>query len=183
MPEREPSAPGPTGSGADAYIGLGSNVGDRHAHLQRALDRLRAASAVDVRGVSLVYASAAHRLPHQPPQPPFLNAVVHIWTRMPPAELLAALHAIEGAGQRQRPTRWAPRTIDLDLLAYGDRAVTTPGLTLPHPRLADRRFVLQPLVDLAPDLYLPAPFAATAAELLARTSDRAPVEPTPERLD
>jgi len=97
----------------------------------------------------------------------YLNGVCHIKTSLPARELLERLLAIErSCGRRRDPsTRWGPRTLDLDLLIYGDATIDEPGLTVPHPRLSDRTFVLQPLAELAPDLVIPG-LARTVAELL-----------------
>jgi 2-amino-4-hydroxy-6-hydroxymethyldihydropteridine diphosphokinase len=89
------------------------------------------------------------------PQPPYLNTVVEVATALPPRALLAALLAVEAGMGRRRTTRWAPRVIDLDLLLVDGLVLDEPGLTLPHPGLASRRFALQPLVALAPDLRHP----------------------------
>jgi 2-amino-4-hydroxy-6-hydroxymethyldihydropteridine diphosphokinase len=134
-----------------AYIGLGTNLGDRELNLRRALERLeelgpvRASSfrATDPVGVT--------------DQPKFLNAAAELETDLPPRELLERLLEIERGLGRDRATerRWGPRLIDLDLLLFGEEAIDEPGLTVPHPRLADRRFVLEPLCELNKDLALP----------------------------
>ncbi|GAB5521521.1 MAG: 2-amino-4-hydroxy-6-hydroxymethyldihydropteridine diphosphokinase [Rhodothermales bacterium] len=152
-----------------AYIGLGANLGNRMAALQAAVDAL--AGLGDVKAVSPVYASEAHTLHPAEHAPDFLNAAVHLETTWLPEALLAELHAIEASLGRQRPSRWAPRTLDLDLLLYGDQSLDTETLTLPHPRLHLRRFVLQPLSDLAPALVVSSPFGATVTDLLAQCPD------------
>jgi 2-amino-4-hydroxy-6-hydroxymethyldihydropteridine diphosphokinase len=134
-----------------AYVGLGSNLGNRAGHLARALALLdevgsvRASSIRETDPVGLV------------DQPRFLNAVAEVETELPARELLDRLLAIELELGRDRAgeTRWGPRTIDLDLLLYGDETIDEPGLTVPHPRLAERRFVLEPLHELDPGLTLP----------------------------
>jgi 2-amino-4-hydroxy-6-hydroxymethyldihydropteridine diphosphokinase len=134
-----------------AYIGLGSNLGDRELNLRRALERLeevgpvRASSFRETDPVGVT------------DQPKFLNAAAELATELPPAELLERLLEIERELGRERATerRWGPRVIDLDLLLFGEEAIDEPGLTVPHPSLADRRFVLEPLCELNEDLILP----------------------------
>lgn len=128
-----------------AYIGLGSNVGDRQANCRKALDAL--ASAGRVIAVSSFYRTepVGYR-----DQEAFINAVVALETDLSPRELLAECLRIEERLGRTRGLRWGPRTIDLDILLYGDRVVEEPELTIPHPRLALRRFVLEPLAEIAP---------------------------------
>ena len=136
---------------AVAYLGLGSNLGDRGANLRGALERLeelgplRVSSFRETEPVGIT------------DQPSFLNAAVELETELSPQDLLARLLAIEGelGRDRSRERRWGPRTIDLDLLLYGDEVLDEPGLTVPHPRLAERLFVLEPLHELAPGLVLP----------------------------
>ncbi|KQW43441.1 MULTISPECIES: 2-amino-4-hydroxy-6-hydroxymethyldihydropteridine diphosphokinase [unclassified Roseateles] len=131
------------------YVGLGANLGgDLLATLTQAV---RALSALP--GTRLVAVSSAWRsAPLDASGPDFLNAVVGLDTTLPPIELLDALQAIEQAHGRERPYRNAPRTLDLDLLLYGDAVLGTPRLTLPHPRLGERAFVLRPLLEIAPEL-------------------------------
>ncbi|MEO9176784.1 MAG: 2-amino-4-hydroxy-6-hydroxymethyldihydropteridine diphosphokinase [Gaiellales bacterium] len=138
---------------ATAYIGLGANLGDPRAQLAAAVAELAHMPGVELRAVSSVYASD----PVGPvsDQPAFLNAVAKVKTTFPPAALLAALHAIEDALGRERTIRFGPRTADLDLLLFDDLVSRDPALLLPHPRLAERRFVLEPLAELAPRLVLP----------------------------
>lgn len=161
-----------------AYVGLGANAGDRAAALRAALAALGAADGLRVAAVSPVYETEAHRLPGQGPQPDHLNAVAEVRTTRAPDALLGVFHALERlAGRDPAASPWSPRPLDLDLLLYGDRVLETPALTLPHPRLAERRFVLQPLADLAPDLAVPGT-GHTVADLLAACPDGARVEPT-----
>jgi 2-amino-4-hydroxy-6-hydroxymethyldihydropteridine diphosphokinase len=136
-----------------AFVGLGANLGDPRAQLEQALRALAALPGVELLAVSSTYESD----PVGPvsDQPPFLNAVAEIATTVAPAALLAALHEIENALGRTRPVRFGPRTCDLDLLLYDDVVSDDPELLLPHPRLAERRFVLDPLGELAPMLVLP----------------------------
>ncbi|MEM6646125.1 MAG: 2-amino-4-hydroxy-6-hydroxymethyldihydropteridine diphosphokinase [Bacteroidota bacterium] len=151
------------------YVGLGANLGDRLGTLQAAVAGLGALGTVVA--VSPVYCSEAHTLEPDASAPAFLNAVAHLETERPAEEVLAGLHSIEREHGRQRPSRWAPRTLDLDLLLYGSATIDTDGLTVPHPRVHLRRFVLQPLADLAPTLWVSAPHHATVSDLLDRCPD------------
>ena len=132
-----------------AYIALGSNLGDRHAYLQAAVDGLDAADGVEVVAVSRVYETVPVG---GPPQDAYLNAVVAIETMLDPHELLQQCQLIEELAARERVERWGPRTLDVDVLLVDDRRADDPDLTLPHPRMWERGFVLAPLRDLAPDL-------------------------------
>ena len=136
------------------YLGLGSNVGDRAATIDRAVASLNTLPHTHVGRCSSVREYAAVG---GPPQAPFLNAVVECTTSLPPRDLLNTLREIETSLGRVRPdaVRWGPRTIDLDLLLYDQLVLDDEGLTIPHPRLAERRFVLEPLAELAPDLHHP----------------------------
>lgn len=137
---------------APAYIALGSNLDDPPAQLRRALTALAALPGCRGLKVSPWYRSD----PVGPPgQPDYLNAVARLETRLAPAALLCALQAIENAQGRIRRERWGPRTLDLDLLIHGDLVQDDPRLSLPHPRLHLRPFVLYPLADLEPDLTVP----------------------------
>lgn len=137
----------------DAYVALGSNLGDREAHLRAAVEALRVRPEIEVSAVSQVYETAPVG---PPPQGPYLNAVVRLRTTLAPRALLALLLEIEASRGRRRETgRWTARTLDLDLLFYGSLALDEPGLTLPHPRLHERGFVLAPLREVAPDLLHP----------------------------
>jgi 2-amino-4-hydroxy-6-hydroxymethyldihydropteridine diphosphokinase len=160
---------GPTKVGNTAFLGLGSSLGDRVQHLQDAVDRLQCPEA----GVEVVRLSALYESPHlglQPGDdlryPQHLNAVVQVQTHLSPLDLLAHMQAVEEAGGRQRHVRWGPRTIDVDLLLYGDLTLRTERLTLPHPGLRQRAFVVLPLHDLVPDLQLP---DGTPVDRLARS--------------
>ena len=156
-----------------AYIALGSNLGDRERHLRAALEALRALG-----GVSELVASRVYETDPVGPgdQRPYLNAVARVRTDLPPRALLDRLLAIERSEGRERgPLRNAPRTLDLDLLLYGEREIDEPGLVVPHPRIAQRPFVLEPLCDLAPDLVFPgaaAPVSALAAAVRDPTAVR-----------
>jgi 2-amino-4-hydroxy-6-hydroxymethyldihydropteridine diphosphokinase len=136
-----------------SYVGLGSNLGDREEYLRRALKLLRADPDIDVTGVSSVRETDPVGIVDQPR---FLNAVARVETDLGPRRLLDRLLATERAlGRRRDGPRLGPRTIDLDLLLYGDEEIDEPGLTVPHPRLAERLFVVEPLHELDPALVIP----------------------------
>jgi 2-amino-4-hydroxy-6-hydroxymethyldihydropteridine diphosphokinase len=130
------------------FLALGSNIGDRAAHLQGAVDALSAHPQVDVVGVSRVYETDPVG---GPVQGDFLNAVVEIRTSLDPDGVLELAFAIERSADRVRVERWGPRTLDVDVLLYDDLARSDERLTLPHPRMFERHFVLAPLADLAPE--------------------------------
>ena len=154
-----------------AFIALGSNLGDRLAWLQRAVVELQAI-ALHVR-CSPVYKAVAHTLHPGDKSPDFLNAVVEICTELRVDELLEYCQDIEWRAKRRRQARYAPRTLDMDILVLGQISCTTSRITLPHPRLHERRFVLQPWCDLAPNSYIPSPIDATVDVVLSRCRDRA----------
>jgi 2-amino-4-hydroxy-6-hydroxymethyldihydropteridine diphosphokinase len=135
-----------------AYVGLGANLGPREVTLLRAADLLAAADGVEVVAVSQLRETEPVGLVEQPP---FLNGAVAIDTSLTPCALLDLLLEIERSLGRVRGERWGPRTIDLDLLAYGDERVDEEGLHVPHPRLHERRFALEPLAELDPELEIP----------------------------
>jgi 2-amino-4-hydroxy-6-hydroxymethyldihydropteridine diphosphokinase len=136
----------------NAFVGIGSNLGDREAYLRSAIELLGAEDGIEVVAVSRVRETE----PVGPvEQGPFLNGAVLISTELTPRELLERLLEIEQRLGRVRNERFGPRTIDLDLLVYGNETIAEPGLMVPHPRLHERRFALEPLADLAPDLVLP----------------------------
>jgi 2-amino-4-hydroxy-6-hydroxymethyldihydropteridine diphosphokinase len=142
-----------SGSSVLAWVGLGGNLGDPAAALQDALDALDRIFGVELTAVSSVYQSAPVGLSAQPD---FLNAVARIDTSLEPGELLEQLLRIETEQGRVRVgERFGPRLIDLDLLLYNETALQSEGLTLPHPRMLERRFVLEPLVELEGDMSLP----------------------------
>ena len=145
----EPSAA--SASATLAYIGLGANLGDRAATIAAATRALAALDSTRAWRRSGLYRSA----PLDAAGPDYLNAVVELHTTFGPTQLLAALQAIETENGRDRPFRHAPRTLDLDLLLHGDTRLDAPELTLPHPRLHERAFVLVPLVELNPALRIP----------------------------
>ncbi|MCA1856799.1 2-amino-4-hydroxy-6-hydroxymethyldihydropteridine diphosphokinase [Massilia oculi] len=134
-----------------AYVGIGANLGDAQANV---LDALRRLALLD--GTAVIETSGLYRTaPVDSSGPDYINAVACIDTSFDPFELLTALQDIEAAHGRERPYRNAPRTLDLDLLLYGDQRIATETLTLPHPRMHERGFVLAPLAELAPDLVIP----------------------------
>ena len=132
---------------APAVVGLGGNVGDVVAAFRRALQSLDQTDGVRVISVSSLLRTAPVGGPEQDD---FLNAAVLLAVELEPAELLAVLQALEVAAARVRAERWGPRTLDLDLLWWADQSLETTALTLPHPGLTERRFALQPLVEVAP---------------------------------
>lgn len=135
-----------------AWIGIGSNLAGPAAQLRRAIQALQALPGTRLLASSPTYRSLAVG-PGQ--QPDYLNAVAAIETTLPALELLHALQGIEAAQGRERLERWGPRTLDLDILLYGECIIEEPELTVPHPRMLERNFVLQPLLDIAPGLVLP----------------------------
>ena len=136
-----------------AYIGLGANLGDREGTMRQALARIGADPSIELVSVSTFRETDPVGVEEQPR---FLNAAAEIETELAPRELLQRLLETErGLGRKRDGARFGPRTIDLDLLLYGDDVVDEPGLRVPHPRLAERRFVLEPLVELDPMLELP----------------------------
>jgi 2-amino-4-hydroxy-6-hydroxymethyldihydropteridine diphosphokinase len=168
-----------------AYLGLGSNEGDRLAHLRAAGQRLEAGEALRVKRASPVYETEAHTLSPDDEQPPYLNAVLSVAMDSSPEELLQRAQAIERAEGRVRSgeNRWRPRPLDVDLLAVGTLTRQTDTLTLPHPRLGERRFVLRPWADLAPNFVVPPPFNRSVQSLLTDCPDTAPIRRTAHRLD
>lgn len=140
-----------------AYIGLGSNVGDRLEHLRRALEALEA-KGIEVTAVSSVYETD----PVGPPQPDYLNAAAEVSTDLSPADLVRTLKEAEAQAGRYQRERWGPREIDLDLLLYGDQTIDEEGVAVPHPELTHRAFVLVPLIEIAPRLELPSGEPVTA---------------------
>lgn len=149
-----------------AAVALGSNLGDRAALIQAARQALAA-----IPGTAIVaHADPIETPPFGPvPQGPYLNAATLLRTTLSPRELLAALHAIEREHGRDRAgeVRWGPRTLDLDLLLYAEAIIDEPGLQVPHPRMHERLFVLEPLATIAPELCVPT-LNANVATLLAR---------------
>ena len=157
-----------------AYIGLGSNLDEPRAQLERALEELAALPQSRLVARSPLYRSAPV---DAPAQPDFVNAVAELDTRLSAAQLLDGLQAIEARHARQRPARNAPRTLDLDLLLYDEMSLASPTLTVPHPRMHLRAFVLRPLLDLDPRAEIPGRGAARdllracAAQAIERLDD------------
>ena len=142
-----------------AYVGLGANLGNREATIAAAVAELPGVVAVStLRETDPVGITE---------QPRFLNGAAALETELTPRELLDMLLAVERRLGRERRERWGPRTIDLDLLLYGDQTVDEPGLAVPHPRLHERRFALEPLAELDPELVVPGrgPVSALLAAL------------------
>lgn len=166
-PAREPQV---------AVIALGSNEGDRGDMLQAAAERLRRLPLVDELVMSEPIETVAMRVDGPDPDaPPYLNAVALMTTRLAPSVLLGMLHAIEEEQGRVRVERWGDRTLDLDLIAYGDFQSDRPHLQVPHPRAGERLFVLEPWLSIDPDAVLPG--AGRVDALVARL--KSPSIPTP----
>jgi 2-amino-4-hydroxy-6-hydroxymethyldihydropteridine diphosphokinase len=149
-----------------AYIGIGANLGDASANVDDALARLGALAGCSVLAASSKYRTA----PIDSSGDDYVNAVACIDTPLDAPALLAALHAIELAHGRERPYRNAPRTLDLDILLYGERQIDTPTLQVPHPRMLERAFVLVPLLEIAPGLSVPG--RGAASNFLAAVADQ-----------
>jgi len=145
-----------------AYIGLGANIGEPRRQLETALAELKRLPDTDFVLASGIYKSSPVGYLDQPD---FLNAVARLDTRLAPEALLGRLQDIERRHGRERPFAGAPRTLDLDLLLYGDQAIASARLTVPHPRMHERAFVLEPLTEIAPDIAIPG--RGAARELLA----------------
>jgi 2-amino-4-hydroxy-6-hydroxymethyldihydropteridine diphosphokinase len=141
----------PEAAGTRAFLALGSNLGDRLANLQRAVDLLDATPGIRVVRSSRVYETD----PVGPPQPDYLNAVVEVRTTLAPRALLEAALRVERELGRVRTERWGPRTVDVDVLIMDDLTVDEADLVIPHPRMHERDFVLVPLLELEPDPQLP----------------------------
>lgn len=142
-----------------AYVGLGANMGEPRRQLEQALRELDEVPLTRVIGSSSLYRSAPLGYADQPD---FVNAVAQLETRLPAKGLLAALQAIEARHGRERSFANAPRTLDLDLLLFGDERISEPELTVPHPRMHERAFVLLPLVEIAPEAAIPGRGKASA---------------------
>jgi 2-amino-4-hydroxy-6-hydroxymethyldihydropteridine diphosphokinase len=153
--------------GERVFVGLGANLGDAVASVRAAFDALDALADTRVVARSSLYRSA----PVDAAGPDFINAVAELRTVLEPQALLEAMQAIEDRCGRQRPHPNAPRTLDLDLLAYGERRVATPTLTLPHPRAQQRAFVLVPLAEIAPELAPVVPAGQRVDKLAAMPFD------------
>ncbi len=153
--------------GQRCFIALGANLGNPVATVTAAIVALRGLPQTEFVAASSLYRTAPVGLKHQPD---FINAVVELIAVPPAPTLLQTLFEIEGRFGRQRSVRNAPRTLDLDLLLYGNQTSDDPELTLPHPRLHERAFVLAPLAEIAPQLFVPG--RGVVAELLQRCADQ-----------
>ena len=149
-----------------AYIALGANLGEAAAVVASAIDALNRLPDTRLEARSHLYRSA----PVDAQGPDFINAVAAVSTRLTAPDLLLALQQLEQRAGRERPYRNAPRTLDLDLLLYGDARIDSPSLTVPHPRMMERAFVLIPLAEIAPDLVPAAALAAVAGQRIERLS-------------
>jgi 2-amino-4-hydroxy-6-hydroxymethyldihydropteridine diphosphokinase len=150
-----------------AFIGIGANLGDPIAQVRAAIDALATLPDSRLAAASSLYASAPLAYTHQPD---FVNAVVALDTALEPHALLGELQAIESRFGRARTFRNAPRTLDLDILLYGNRVIDEPGLELPHPRLHERAFALMPVVEIDPDCVIPG--RGRASEWLAHCAEQ-----------
>ncbi|HEX9718134.1 MAG TPA: 2-amino-4-hydroxy-6-hydroxymethyldihydropteridine diphosphokinase [Ramlibacter sp.] len=147
-----------------AYVGLGANLGDAARTVREAIARIAELPQTAVTRQSSLYRTA----PVDAAGPDYINAVAEIFTRLTAPELLAQLKGLERAAGRERPYRNAPRTLDLDLLRFGDAQIDSAVLQVPHPRMHARAFVLVPLAEIAPHLVAPAQLAAVADQRLSR---------------
>lgn len=147
------------------FLGLGTNLGDRRENLRRALAALQSCAKIEVVRVSQVYETAPQGVLDQPD---FLNLVAEIITELSPRELLTTIKAIELQLGRTPGPRWGPRLIDIDILLLGEARLAEQGLTLPHPHLLERAFVMAPLAELAPELILQGERADAIAARLAK---------------
>ena len=152
-----------------AYLGLGSNLGDRRKNIERAIAYLRESAGIRVEKVSSIMETEPAG---GPKQGKFLNACLEIKTDLPPADLLRRLKSIERKfGRRQSKVRWGPRTIDLDILLYGKLILKHPGLSIPHALMHERKFVLGPLAEIAPEAGHPV-LKKTVKQLLRKLKSR-----------
>ena len=154
--------------GVTAYIGLGANLGDARASVLLAIDAIAAVAQTTLRHRSGLYRSA----PVDAVGPDFINAVVEVSTTLTAPALLDELHTLERAAGRTRPYHHAPRSLDLDLLLYGDASISSSTLTIPHPRMNQRAFVLRPLAQIAPNRVIAAQLDATANQAIERVPDQ-----------
>ncbi|QLK85313.1 2-amino-4-hydroxy-6-hydroxymethyldihydropteridine diphosphokinase [Staphylococcus sp. 17KM0847] len=136
----------------EVYLGLGGNIGDREQQLRAAIEHLNAYKEIEVISISPIYETKPVGYVEQPD---FLNVCVCIETTLKPHDLLAIGLAVEAELHRVRDVRWGPRTIDIDILLYGDDVIETSQLVVPHPRMTERAFVMIPLNDIAPDVVEP----------------------------
>lgn len=135
-----------------AYISLGANIGDRLKQLEQAVAKLSGHQEITIKALSSFYETKPVGVEDQPY---FINAVVKLETSLPPLALLAVTQSVEQALGRERKEKWGPRVIDLDILLYGNENIQLESLTVPHPRMTERGFVLLPLEEICPDLRLP----------------------------
>lgn len=149
-----------------AFIGIGANLGDARTTVSKACRDVGQLPGTKLLRQSSLYASA----PHEATGPDFVNAVVEISTMLTPQNLLNHVHQLEANEARTRPYRNAPRTLDLDILLYGDQVIQTPTLTVPHPRMNQRAFVLVPLAEIAPDRVSESQLAQVRAQSISRIS-------------
>jgi 2-amino-4-hydroxy-6-hydroxymethyldihydropteridine diphosphokinase len=156
------------GGGHVAYIGLGANLGQREKSITAALNALERTRGIVVEAVSSLYQTDPVGGP--PGQPEFLNAVARLRTELSPQRLLAVLLNVEHSLGRHRGERWGPRTIDLDILLYDDLVLSEDGLTIPHPLMHERRFVMEPLAEIAADVVHPT-LQLTARDILKSIGD------------
>jgi 2-amino-4-hydroxy-6-hydroxymethyldihydropteridine diphosphokinase len=147
-----------------ACVALGANLGDAIATVQQAMCDVASLPDTQLVKVSSLYRSA----PYEAQGPDFINAVALVHTQLSPLALLHALQALELQSGRERPFKNAPRTLDLDIIFYGDTELTTPELTLPHPRWHERAFVLQPLAEVWPESVSATQFAAVQDQVVER---------------
>jgi len=153
-----------------AFVALGANLGDARATVLRALDDLATLPQTRLQARSRLYCTA----PHEASGPDYINAVARIDTGLSAPDLLLALQALEQLAGRERPYPNAPRTLDLDLLLYGDARIDSPTLTVPHPRMQGRAFVLCPLADVAPGRVSQADLLAVQDQPVAPVEDEQP---------
>ena len=147
-----------------AFIGIGANLGEPVRAVQGAIARIG-----DLPQTQLVRASSLYRTaPHEAGGPDYVNAVAQVTTSLRPTELLDALQQLEAEAGRERPYRNAPRTLDLDLLLYGDERIATPRLSVPHPRMYERAFVLVPFAEIAPGIVSSDQLTAVAGQRIER---------------
>ncbi len=156
------------------YLGLGANLGEKLEHLQWAVQQLLEMTGIEGVKCSPVYESEAHVLDEEDVEPAYLNAVIGFQTEILPMHILRMANLLEKrrGRDRQGEARWASRTLDIDILAYGEQVVESSVLKIPHRRIAERKFVLMPWHDIAPDFLLPAPFDKTVKALLNACDDQ-----------
>ena len=151
---------------ASAFIGIGANLGDASAAVAKACNDIGQLPGTQLKRRSSLYATA----PFEASGPDYVNAVVEVMTSLSPQDLLTQLHQLEHQQARTRPYRNAPRTLDLDILLYADKEIQTPALTIPHPRMNQRAFVLVPLAEIAPERVSEALLQAVSDQVTSRIS-------------